>query len=120
MKGGGKLILIDYCKRDGNISPEFAEHVKKGGFALATLNEYRGLMENLGFENITIIDITSWYIHYLREALLRIKYDDKIVDNFRSEDINYILKRSRNKIGYCSEGSMIWGLIFADRKKETE
>lgn len=120
MKIGGRLILVDYCKRDGDISPEFAEHIGKGGFSLATLDDYRRLMENLGFDNIMIADITSRHIHYLSEALLRIKDNDNITDTFRSKDIDYIKKRTVNKIGYCSEGSMVWGLIVADLKKKEE
>lgn len=115
MVPGGVLIVIDYCRKNADLSDEFNDHVRRGNFYLSTLMEYKHLMESADFCNVRLRDITSQYISYMEQALVQFDNGNELSRIFYQKDLDYIRKRTIDKIGYCNEGSMVWGAIIAEK-----
>lgn len=115
LRPGGKIILIDYCRRQSEISAEFSEHIKKGGFYLFNLKEYSELFMHSELCNVVVRNITDLYREYI--ALSYDGFDHRAAEKlYKEEDIRHILQRTANKISWCLEGSMVWGLIVAEKR----
>ena len=105
---GGQLLFTDYCCGPEPWSDDFTGYVGDRGYDLHTPEEYRALIEDAGFTQVTAEDISERFIEILRADLERIdaleiesSVRDKLVQSWRQK-----LDRSRG-------GDHRWGLFTA-------
>ena len=48
LKHGGTLLITDYCKSAGNISLEYAEYIKRGGYYIHDMEAYHEVYGSIG------------------------------------------------------------------------
>ncbi|MCP4471366.1 MAG: methyltransferase domain-containing protein [Gammaproteobacteria bacterium] len=108
LKPGGRLLFTDYCCAPKPWNDEFSAYVRERGYSLHNTEEYAGLIEDAGFEQIDARDVTARFIDILQTELDRIgslplaqTQLDKLRDSWRQK-----LDRAR-------AGPQRWGLFSA-------
>ena len=61
LKPGGRLLISDYCRAEGQASQGFAAYIKQRGYDLHSVPAYRSMLEGAGFESVTGEDRT-WQV----------------------------------------------------------
>ena len=96
LKPNGLLFFTDYCWGEGKHSAEFLDYVAQRNYALHTVKEYGGYIEEAGFNNVEAMDKTKLFGDYLHLELdllpkdgslpeIRQSWNEKIVRNQRGE-----------------------------------
>ena len=61
LKPGGRLLISDYCRAEGEASQGFAAYIKQRGYDLHSVPAYCSMLEGAGFESVTGEDRT-WQV----------------------------------------------------------
>ena len=112
LRPGGLLLFTDYLCRVGATSADFAAYVRKRGYDLRTLEEYRILLEQAGFEVLLAQDRTADFIDILERELTQLEA------SLLNAPARAALAQSwRDKIRRARAGEQRWGVCMA-RKPE--
>jgi phosphoethanolamine N-methyltransferase len=108
LKPGGWLLFTDYCCGEGAFSEEFSAYLAQRGYALATVKQYRALLESGGFVDVSAQDRTEQFIQILEEELSRIEHLS--FDEHTKQELSDAWK---SKITRAKQGEQRWGLFVA-------
>ena len=61
LKPGGRLLISDYCRAEGEASSGFAAYIKQRGYDLHSVAAYSTMLEAAGFESVAGEDRT-WQV----------------------------------------------------------
>ena len=116
LKPGGVFLITDYARRAGHVSPEYEAYFTKSGYHLLDLESYAGVFREAGFVGVDANNQTPRFLEllHLEMQLLQDKRDVFLKD-FSEEDLDYLLKRWKQKVGYCEEGSMVFARVMGHR-----
>jgi phosphoethanolamine N-methyltransferase len=73
LRPGGRLLFSDYLCRAGSRSDDFSAYIQQRGYDLRTLEEYRALLEQAGFEVLLTQDRTADFIEILEHELTQLE-----------------------------------------------
>lgn len=71
----GLLFFTDYGRGEGNPSAEFAAYIEQRKYDLRTVSDYRALLEQAGFTQVTAEDHTTEFLSIMSSELARIADD---------------------------------------------
>ena len=114
LKPGGKLMISDYCRGEGEHTMGFRKYVKLRGYQLITINEYRKMLERVGFEDIEAKNNSAYFKQLLNDGLKTLKENKTdIVDEYSEEDYDYLCQNLTNQCGNVDRGDHVWGYFVA-------
>ena len=109
---GGQLLFTDYSWSAVPKTAEFHNYVKQRNYCLHTLTEYRALLENAGFVEITIEDRTDQFIEIHKRELTQMP--KRLLTTCEAVELS---EGWRAKIQRATRGEQRWGL-FTARKSD--
>ena len=59
---GGRLVITDYARGAGEVSPEFRAYAEKTGYHLTDPASYGQLLEGAGFRDVVVEDATDRFV----------------------------------------------------------
>ncbi|KAK6921298.1 hypothetical protein RJ641_014976, partial [Dillenia turbinata] len=117
LKPGGKVLISDYCKREGTPSADFAAYIKQRGYDLHDINAYGQMLRDAGFEEVIAEDRTDQFIRVLEKELKSVEGNkQEFIRDFSEEDYNDIVDGWKAKLGRSASGEQRWGLFIAKKK----
>ena len=116
LKPGGKLMISDYCRGDGEHTMSFRKFIKTRGYQLITLNEYTRMLEKIGFEDIEAKNNNMYFRKVLRSGTKRLKdIKNDFLDEYSEEDYNHVTKNIIDQMENVDRGDLIWGHFIAKK-----
>jgi phosphoethanolamine N-methyltransferase len=113
---GGKLVITDYARGPGSVSPEFQAYVQETGYHLTDPASYGKLLEAAGFAEVEVEDATDKFVEILlREPKQLADRRGDFLQSFTEDDLNYLEKRWAMKVRFCRAGDMKWGIYLATK-----
>jgi phosphoethanolamine N-methyltransferase len=110
LRPGGLLLFSDYLCRTGAKSADFEAYIRGRGYDLRTLEEYRVLLEQAGFEVLLAQDRTADFIEILEREL------EQLAANLLDETERAALAQSwRDKLRRARAGEQRWGVCMAKK-----
>ena len=97
---GGLLFFSDYCRGEGAPSAAFAAYIAERQYDLCSVRQYRRLMEEAGFEQVTVIDQTAAFATILQTERARID-DDAAHAPIRQSWSEKIERAQTGEQGWC-------------------
>jgi phosphoethanolamine N-methyltransferase len=61
LKPGGRLLISDYCRAEGDASPAFAAYIAQRGYDLHSVPAYGAMLSGAGFVEVAAEDRT-WQV----------------------------------------------------------
>ena len=114
LKPGGKLLISDYCRGEGEHTMSFRKYIKLRGYQLITIEEYSKLLEKVGFEDIEAKNNNMVFRKIVRAGSKRLKeIKQEILDEYSEEDYNYLSKTLSDQMDNVDRGDLIWGHFVA-------
>lgn len=110
LKPGGRLLITDYCRGRGNMSPGFEAYASERQYHLLPIEDYADLLTRSGFCTVNGADLTKKFIAIHELELPRICAD-------QSEDMSALFTGWREKIERARRGEQRWGLFTATRPR---
>ncbi|MCB9642829.1 MAG: methyltransferase domain-containing protein [Myxococcales bacterium] len=115
-KPGGHILVTDYARRKGQVSEEFERYFTKSGYHLLDLEAYGALFEQAGYVDVEASDRTKRFVELLHQEMELLQSErERFLADFPAEDLDYLLRRWADKVGYCGEGSMVFAQIHGRR-----
>jgi phosphoethanolamine N-methyltransferase len=117
LKPGGKLLITDYCSKEGEWSQEYAEYVVSRGYYIVSVTEYAKLLEEAGFIHVQGLDKTDLFMDILKEELESIlrRKEEFCEDGLSETNYQYIVEGWQKKILRTALGDQRWGLFLAEK-----
>ena len=113
LKPSGKLLFTDYCSSEGPCSETFTRYVKRRGYHLCSVPDYKNLIKEAGFEVMEALDVTNQFITFSEAELETIHTLD--ID----EHVRQSLKTDwQRKIDRARTGSQRWGQFLGVKPSE--
>lgn len=113
---GGQILVTDYARRAGHVSEAFEKYFTKSGYHLLDPEAYGAHFTNAGYLNVEASNQTPRFVELLHQEMEMLQVDrDKFLADFTGEDLDYLLRRWADKLGYCAEGSMVFARIHGRR-----
>jgi phosphoethanolamine N-methyltransferase len=114
---GGKLVITDYARGAGNVSPEFQAYARETGYHLTDPASYGKLLEAAGFAAVEVEDATDKFVAILkREPKQLADRRGDFLQSFSEDDLSYLEKRWAMKVRFCQAGDMKWGIYLATKR----
>jgi phosphoethanolamine N-methyltransferase len=108
LRPGGLLLFSDYLCCAGAKSADFEAYIRGRGYDLRTLEEYRVLLEQAGFEVLLAQDRTADFIEILEREL------EQLAASMLNESERATLAQNwRNKLRRAYAGEQRWGVCLA-------
>eukprot|EP00210_Caulerpa_lentillifera_P003560 g3396.t1 len=117
LKPGGQLLITDFCKKQGEISEDFAADNRRKKYYLLTIENYGALLKQTGFVDVLAEDTTeSVFIPSLYSEMKKGKESkEEIIKESGEDSYNEVIKRWDEKIARATDGELKLGL-FTGRK----
>ena len=116
LKPGGALFFTDYARGPYPGSEAFEAYRESNGYDLRELPAYADAVQDAGFAEVQVQDLTGYFIEMLRQEMHTVRNVPADGENpLTEEDRDYLLDRWQKKIGYCLEGDMRWCCIQAKK-----
>jgi phosphoethanolamine N-methyltransferase len=113
---GGKLVITDYARGAGSVSPAFDAYARETGYHLTDPASYGKLLEAAGFVEVEVEDATAKFVEILkREPKQLADRRGDFLQSFTEDDLAYLEKRWAMKVGFCQAGDMKWGIYLATK-----
>ncbi|KAG6549033.1 hypothetical protein Mapa_009476 [Marchantia paleacea] len=114
LKPGGRVLISDYCRAEGEPSEGFAAYIKQRGYDLHDVPAYGKMLEDAGFVDVMAEDRTNQFVDILNKELeVTREAKDKFISDFSENDYNYIVEGWEAKLKRCAQGEQKWGLFLA-------
>jgi phosphoethanolamine N-methyltransferase len=114
---GGRLIITDYARGAGDLSPEFRDYVEQTGYHLTDPASYGKLLEGAGYVEVQVEDATDRFVDILRRESTRLTAKrEEFLRDFGEDDLDYLIERWARKVGFCQAGDMKWGIYLASKR----
>jgi phosphoethanolamine N-methyltransferase len=107
---GGLLLFSDYLCRAGQHSAGFEAYIRSRGYDLCTLEEYRRLLEQAGFEVLLAQDRTADFIEILERELGQL-----VSSRLQASERAVLAQSWRDKLRRASAGEQRWGVCLAKK-----
>lgn len=118
LKPGGKLLITDYCRKEGAISTGFEDYIKAKDYDLRRIEEYAELLTHAGFANVVAKDMTEQFKGYLKQELALAEANQKsFIEDLSREDYEITTKSWKEKLSRAEAGEQRWGLFTAVKKE---
>jgi phosphoethanolamine N-methyltransferase len=108
LRPGGQLLFSDYMCRSGARSADFEAYVAGRGYDLQSLDQYRALLTQAGFEVLLAQDRTAEFVDILRRELERL--GESQLD---TADRAALEQSWRAKLRRARAGEQRWGVCLA-------
>jgi phosphoethanolamine N-methyltransferase len=108
---GGRLLITDYCADASPWSPGFTAYVQQRGYDLHTVEEYAGLLQAAGFQEVIAEDHTREFQDLHEKELARLP-----AAALSNTDRDTLAASWREKIERIRSGEQRWGLFTAKRR----
>jgi phosphoethanolamine N-methyltransferase len=114
LKPGGKVVMTDYCVREGEQSAEFKAYVQKRGYTLKPIKNYVEAFKSVGFESVEGIDHSNDFLEILNAELGSAEENKaEFVKRFSPDKYDSLVSGWRSKIGHNKAGDHKWALFKA-------
>jgi phosphoethanolamine N-methyltransferase len=110
LRPGGQLLFSDYLCRAGAISGAFEAYIRSRGYDLRSLDQYRLLLEQAGFEVLLALDRTADFIAILERELEQLRASE-----LDAHEQAALAQSWRDKIGRARAGEQRWGVFVASK-----
>lgn len=110
LKPRGRLFFTDYCCGEQPHSEAFSQYVAQRRYCLHTVSEYRGLIEDSGFEEAAAQDLTAEFIR-IHERELRGLPNAQL----SSADVDELRAGWSTKISRARGGEQRWASFWGHR-----
>lgn len=112
----GRLFVSDYAHGPGHLSNEFTNYANGAGYHLEEPENYGAVIEEAGFQEVRVQDMTAAFIAVMQREVARIREgSSETEDDLDQEDRDYLAERWERKIRWCSNGEMKWAHLRALR-----
>jgi len=109
VRKGGRVFGTDYCRAPGTLSSHFVNYTHACGMALSTSEEYEAALWGAGFEHVAVEDKTTELIQQLKDEHARLeKGKRQFLEEFSTNEFEYLLDRWRQKIEFCLTSNFEW------------
>jgi len=108
LRPAGLLLFSDYLCRAGPKSADFAAYIRKRGYDLRSIEEYRALLEQASFEVLLAQDRTTDFIALLERELAQLEAS-RLDDTERAT----LAQSWRDKLRRARAGEQRWGVCLA-------
>jgi phosphoethanolamine N-methyltransferase len=112
LRPGGLLLFSDYLCRAGAKSADFAAYILNRGYDLHSLEEYRILLEQAGFEALLAQDRTADFIEILERELEQLE-----ASQLHALDHAALAQSWRDKLRRARAGEQRWGVCLAKKSE---
>jgi len=113
LKPSGQLLFTDYCCSDKLWPEDFTQYVRRRGYHLCSVSEYRNLIKEAGFEVVEAVDVTRQFIAF-SETELKTIYTLDIDENVRQD----LGSAWQQKINRARSGAQRWGQFLGVKPSE--
>jgi phosphoethanolamine N-methyltransferase len=110
---GGCLLFTDYVRGAAPASAEFSSYIQTYGYSLETIDGYRRILEETGFEVLRADDLRQLFIETHHRELNRLPNA-----GLSPEDVRYLTERWEQKIRRAEGREQGWALFLARWKAE--
>jgi phosphoethanolamine N-methyltransferase len=110
LRPGGQLLFTDYLCRAGARSGAFEAYIRQRQYDLRSLDEYRLLLEQVGYEEIMAQDRIGDFIDILERELGQLG-----ASGLDAREQEALAQSWRDKIRRARDGEQRWG-VFVARK----
>lgn len=108
LRPGGQLLFSDYLCRAGVRSADFEAYIQSRGYHLCSLDQYRALLGQAGFELILAQDRTAEFVDILEQELGRLG-SSQLSDSDRAA----LAQSWQHKLARAGAGEQRWGVLLA-------
>jgi phosphoethanolamine N-methyltransferase len=108
VRSGGLLLFSDYLCRAGLKSVDFLAYIRSRGYDLRTLEEYRVLLEQSGFEVLLAQDRTADFIGILEREFAQLE-----AGQLHAPESAALAQSWRDKLRRARAGEQRWGVCLA-------
>ncbi|MEM9539235.1 MAG: methyltransferase domain-containing protein [Cyanobacteria bacterium P01_E01_bin.42] len=116
LKPGGYFVYSDFCKGDGNISPEFQGHLAICNYHAWTIAQSCNLMQEIGFNIVSSKNLSTWLAENFQADLQKLAQNrETFLQEFTEEEYQHLASRWQAKIQYCQQDDLVQGLIVAKK-----
>ena len=110
---GGVVSCYDWMRSERDYSDDMYYWFKMEGltYALETLQSYREILDDCGFEDVTTEDASDWYRSQVKKEyeLVRGELFATMVESLGREDAEYFVENWRAMVVVCDNGEMRQG-----------
>eukprot|EP00193_Tetraselmis_chui_P011354 CAMPEP_0177775812 /NCGR_PEP_ID=MMETSP0491_2-20121128/14337_1 /TAXON_ID=63592 /ORGANISM="Tetraselmis chuii, Strain PLY429" /LENGTH=522 /DNA_ID=CAMNT_0019294477 /DNA_START=141 /DNA_END=1710 /DNA_ORIENTATION=- len=118
LKPGGKLMITDYCRSEGEATEDFKAYIKQRGYDLHSPSQYGKMIEGAGFVDVVATDATDKFEASLRKELALVEgQKEEYIKDFSEKDYNDIVSGWNAKLGRLDQQR--WG-FFTARKADDD
>jgi phosphoethanolamine N-methyltransferase len=110
LRPGGSLLFSDYLCRAGPKSQAFADYIQSRRYDLRSVDAYRLLLEQAGFEVLMALDRTADFIGILERELGQLN-----TSGLSAHDHAALARSWQDKIKRARDGEQRWGVFLARR-----
>lgn len=119
LKPGGRVLITDYAKSEGEPSPAFAAYIKQRGYDLHSIPGYGRLLEAAGFVYVKAEDRTRQFIDCLSAELARVEENrESFTSRFGADGYAAVVDGWRDKLARARAGEQRWGLFVARKPQQ--
>jgi phosphoethanolamine N-methyltransferase len=112
LKPGGKLMITDYCRSEGEATEDFKAYIEQRGYDLHSPSQYGKMIESAGFVDVVATDATDKFEASLRKELELVEgQKDEYIKDFSEKDYNDIVGGWNAKLGRLDQQR--WGFFTA-------
>jgi len=116
LKPGGKLLVSDYCRGEKTSPQVFLDYEKQRGYNLWTVKRYGKMLETTGFSKVAALDKTNLMISIMKMELKKFyAIKDSFIKKFSQKDFDDLDEGWKEKLVWCPDGLMAWGLFIATK-----
>jgi phosphoethanolamine N-methyltransferase len=110
LRPGGLLLFTDYLCRAGARSSEFASYIRSRQYDLRSLDAYRALLEQAGFDVVLARDRTADFLRILERELAQLG-----ASRLNAQERAALSDSWLAKIKRARDGEQRWGLFVAKK-----
>ncbi|KAG6465827.1 hypothetical protein O3G_MSEX015420 [Manduca sexta] len=116
LKPGGYFLFTDYVRGEDETkySTEFREYLKKRGYNMSTITEYKKILKSAGFRDFEVKDWGVEWKNILQVEVNRLRSSKQVfLRRFSRQDFDDLESGWLNKIRRVDDGVQGWVLTFA-------
>jgi len=104
-------------KNNPNHPDEYIEYVKNRGYQLLTIDEYKQVLGDVGFEDVRGFDKTDDFLRILIEEVEKFEpTKEEFLKEFSLRDFDDLVDGWKIKVDRVKAGDQAWGLFMARKK----